>query len=342
MSIPALLDELLRAPGPPGSEGAVAEIVRRETSAFADVEGDVLGSTIARVRGTAGGRTLALFAHVDQVGMIVTHVEERGLLRVAPLGTWSAATAVGQRVRILTRSGELAAVVAREGKGQDVQWAEILLDVGATDGDHARALVRPGDSAVMGGDPLALVGGRIAATGLDDRAGIFAVVEALRRLAADPPPWDVVMVASTQEETGTHGGAMTAAHRIRPDVAIAVEVTYAADEPGRDPGEWGHTWLGAGAAVFRSPVCHPAVSDGLIGAAERDGIPIVVEAGQSSWSDSDDVFVAADGIPTGLVSIPLRYMHSSVEVVQLADLEAVSRLLEAYARLLTIDASFVR
>lgn len=342
MAVPALLDELLRAPGPPGSEEAVAAIVRRETALFAEVEGDVLGSTVARVRGTDGSRTLALFAHVDQVGLSVTHVDDRGLLRVSPLGTWPARAADGQRVSILTRAGAVPGVVAREGEGSELKWSEMLIDIGASDVDEARMLVRPGDCAVPVGEPLELAGGRIASAALDDRAGLYAALEALRRLAADPPAWDVVLVASAQEETGTHGGALTVAERIAPDAAIAVDVTYSSDEPGRDAGEWGHTWLGSGAAVLRAPLCHPALVDGLIDAAESAGIPLAIEAGQASWSDSDDIFVAAGGIATALVSIPLRYMHSSAEIVQLSDVEAVSRLVETYARSLRTDVSFVR
>ncbi len=342
MTIPPLLDELLRAPGPPGTESAVAAIVRRECGTFAEVEHDVLGSTVARVRGSGAGRVVAFVAHVDQVGMIVTHVDDRGLARVTPLGNWDAAAAVGQRVVILGRDGAVTGVVHRDGDGSRVEWSELLVDVGARNGDEARSIVRAGDSAVMVAEPVELDGGRLTAVALDDRVGVFAALEALRRLAADPPAWDVVLVASVQEEGSPVGGAWAVAERIRPDIAITAEVTYASDEPGRDPGTWGHTWLGAGACVFRGPVTHPLVVDGLLAVAEAHEIPFVVEAGQATWSDSDDVFVAAEGVPTALVSIPLRYMHTAIEVVQLSDVDAVARLLEAYARSLTDDLDLTR
>jgi endoglucanase len=329
VAIPPLLAELLRAPGPSGCEDAVAAIVRREAASFgAEVERDPLATTVARVRGTTGDRLLALFAHADQVGLAVRRVREDGLLEVARLASWDATAALYQRVEIVAEAGAVPGVVVRSGTGE-LEWGALLVDVGAADAEAASGLVAPGDPAVLAAPPLELAGGRIAAPALDDRAGLYAALEALRALAADPPEWDVALVATSQEEpSASTAGAV--AQRLAPDVAVVVEATFAADAPGPEP--WGDPRLGGGPALFRGPVVHPGVTAGLLAAASGEGIEVSIEAGQSTWSDADTVFVAAGGIPTALVSIPLRYMHTACEVVQLDDVAAVARLLEAYAR----------
>ncbi len=338
--VPSVLVELLRAPGAPGYEDAVQAIVRREAAACgAEITADVLGSTIATLRGTGGGRTLALFAHADQVGMVVRGAGEDGLLTVAGLAGWRPTDALGQRVRISTRAGEVRGVVVAPHDVQ-VAWEVLRVDIGAVHHEGALALVRPGDAIVPDGPPEALPNGRLLSAALDDRVGIFASLEAFRRLAADRPDWDVALVVSSQEETGTHGGARTAAERLAPDVAIVVEVTYAGDAPGTAP--WGDVRLGAGPTVFRGPVVSPIVGDGLLAVAEQHGIAVAIESGQSTWSDADDIFTAGTGVACGIVCVPLRYMHTAGEIVQLSDVEATSRLIEEYARSLGAADSFLR
>lgn len=340
MEIPPLLEELLRTPGPSGYEAAVQAIVRREAEAIgADVAADVLGSTVATVRGTAGGRTLALFAHADQVGMVVRDADGDGLLTVARLANWGAAAALGQRVRISGRGGEVRGVVVAPADGEP-SWEALRVDVGAAGRDEALSLVRPGDAMILAGAPEPLPNGRVLSAALDDRVGVFAGLEALRHLATDRPGWDVSLVVSGQEETGTHGGARVVAERLRPDVALVVEVTYAGDAPGVAP--WGDVRLGGGPTVFRGPVVSPLVGDGLLAAAEAAGIAVAIESGQATWSDADDIFTSGGGVACGIVCIPLRYMHTAGEIVQLSDVEAAVRLLEAYARSLAPDASFTR
>jgi endoglucanase len=341
MPVPALLDELLRANAPSGTEDAVMAIVRREAGAFAEVESDVQGNTVARVAGTAGGSTLALLAHADEIGLVITHVHEDGFASVAKLAGWPPKNAVGRRVVVLGRNGPVPGVVVRASAGDDdPKWSGLRLDLGAPDRGAALALVEPGDPAVMIGEPVELAGGRVTSKALDNRVGVYAALETLRRLAADRPAVDVVLVVTGLEETGLKGGAGVAARALAADVAVVFEVTYAADAPGVDPGEWGDSRLGAGPTVFRGPTIHPAVSSGLRAAADSAGVAYTLEAGQSTWSDSEAVQEA--GTPVGLVSVPLRYMHTPNEVVQLSDVEAASRLVEAYARALAPDVSFLR
>ena len=328
--IPPLLEELLLAPGPSGFEDAVHTIVRREAAGFgAEVTGDVLGSTSARVRGTGAGRTLALFAHADQIGMIVRGADGPGLLTVAKLGGWRPAAAVGQRVRVLTRDGEVRGVVVGPRDGEP-DWQSLRVDVGAEGREDALRFVRPGDPIVLHGPPELLPGGRILSAALDDRAGIYAALEALRRLASAPVAWDVVLVVSTQEETGTHGGARAAAEALAPEVAVVVEVTYDADVPGPEP--WGDVRLGGGPTIFRGAVVSPLVGDRLLEIAEQERIDVALESGQETLSDADDIFTTGAGVPCAIICIPLRYMHSAGEIVQLSDVDEASRLVEAYAR----------
>jgi len=190
---------------------------------------------------------------------------------------------------------------------------------------------------VFVGDPVELEGGRIASRGLDNRAGVYVALETLRRLEGA----NVAVIASAQEELG-HYGARTAAYSVRPEVAIAIDVTYATDVPGDDPATGGDHRLGGGPAVYRGPLVNPHVFDALAAAAADEEIAYTVEAGQDSYSDADDTFIAREGIPTGLVSIPLRHMHSPIEIVDLGDLEACIRLLVAFARKLEPGASYAR
>lgn len=340
MAISTLLEELLLAHGVSGSEDAVQAIVRREAEAMgAEITTDVLGSTIARVHGTGGGRLLALFAHADQVGMVIRAADEDGLLTVAPLASWRAQDALGQRVRLLTEVGEVRGVVVAPHEGE-VTWDVLRIDIGALDRDSALQLVRPGDAVALVGLPEELPNGRVLSGALDDRVGVFACLEALRRISADPPDWDVAVVVSVQEETGTHGGARTVAERLAPDVAIAVDVTYAGDAPGTAP--WGDVRLGGGPSVFRGPVVSPIVGDGLAAAGAAAGIELTIESGNTTFSDADDIFSAGGGVATQVVCIPLRYMHTAGEIAQLTDIDTTSRLLEAYARSLTAESSFLR
>jgi endoglucanase len=292
------------------------------------------------VRGTGGGRLLALVAHVDQVGVAVTHVFDDGLVGVCKLANWEATAALGQRFTVLTGRGPVPAAAVRVGTG-DPTWEQVRLDIGADSRESAAALVDVGDPAVPVGAPELLAGGRLISAALDNRAGVYAALEALRRLAAESAGWDVALIASTQEE-GQAVGARAVVERLRPDVAVVVEVTYATDAAGSGPEEWGAHDLGDGPAVFRGPVTSPLVTEGLLRVARETGIETCIETGRFTSSDADEIVGASGGVPTGMVSIPLRSMHTAHEVADLADVDAASRLVEAYARSLAPDASFLR
>jgi putative aminopeptidase FrvX len=336
MALPELLDSLLRAHGPSGHEQLAFDVVRAAVGEVAEVETDSVGNLIARRRGD--GPLLALFAHLDVIGAAVAHVADDALIAVHQLGSWRANVAYGQRIEIRTKDGVVPGVIARKVKDNEkVEWGQLYVDIGAKDGEEARSLVAPGDPMVLVAPPLELANGRVASRTMDNRAGVYVALETLLR--ADGA--NVTVVAAAQEELGAHG-AMAAAHGLRPDVAIAIDVTYATDVPGDDPATGGHHTLGGGAAIFRGPAVNPRVFELLVEAAREEGIDHTIETGAKTFTDADVTFASREGIPTGLVSIPLRNMHSPIEIVQLSDLEACVRVLTAFAARLRPEETYAR
>ena len=336
MAVPELLDRLLRAHGPSGHEQLAFDVVREAVAGVAEVETDSVGNLVTRRR--VDSPLIALFAHLDVIGAAVAHIGDDGLLSVHQLGSWRANVAYGQRVEIRTGNGSVAGVIARKVKDNEkVEWGQLYVDIGAKDGEDARSLVSPGDPIVVDAPPLELAHGRLAARTLDNRAGVYVALEVLRRAEGTY----VAVVAAAQEELGAYG-AQAAVHALRPDVAIAIDVTYATDVPGDDPATGGHHVLGGGAAIFRGPTVNPRVFELLVEAAQAEGIEHTVETGMKTYTDADVTFAAGEGIPTGVVSIPLRNMHSPIEIVELGDLEACIRVLSAFASRLQPGETYAR
>src|SRR3954451_13351168 len=351
MSIPPVLRSLLTAHGPSGYETAPAAVFRDAASAFAEVVTDVMGSFWARVPGTAGGPTLAIVGHIDEIGLIVSHIDDDGFLRFRGVGGWDPQILVGQRVVLGTRDGAVPGVVGKkpihllkeEERKKVARVEELHIDIGAKDGDEARGLVRVGDVAVLDGDPLELPNGRAVSRSMDNRLGCYVAYEAARLVAeAGGAAGDVVAVAAVQEET-TFGGAATTAYALRPDLAIVVDVTHATDAPGIDVNELGSHALGTGPVVERGSNLNPAVFELLYEAGEAEGIPFTVAASaRHTGTDVDAMHLSRGGVPCGLIGLPLRYMHSPVEMVDLGDIDAAARLIAAAARRLAADAVFTR
>ena len=336
MAIPTLLEALLQAHGPAGHEHLAFDVVREAIGDVAEIESDSVGNLVAHR--TGDGPLLALIAHLDVIGLAVAHIPDDALIAVHKLGGSRANIAYGQRVEIRTKSGPVHGVVARKVKDDEkVEWEQLYVDIGAHDSKEARALVELGDPMVVVGPPLELAGGRVTSRSLDDRAGVYVALEALRRLDGA----NVAVVATAQEELGADG-ARAAVHRLRPDVAIAIDVTYATDVGADSPSAGGHHVLGGGPAIFRGPAVNPRVLELLLDAVREEGIDHTVEVGAKTYTDADVTFASREGIPTGLVSIPLRNMHSPIEIVQLDDLESCIRLLVAFARKLEPGASYAR
>jgi endoglucanase len=340
VAVPELLHRLLTTPGPPGAEAAAAAVWREAAAEFADVRGDAAGNSFAHVAGAGDGPRLALFGHIDEIGLTVTHVEDSGLLAFRGLGGWDPQTLVAQRVELLTRSGPLPGVigVSRDWTGRDddkrAPVKDLHIDIGARDGAEARGLVRVGDAAVLASEPLELRNGRFASRGLDNRIGAYIVLEVARSVAADGGgAGEVVAVASVQEEVGDFLGARTAAFALEPDVAVAVDITFATDVPGAQEHEHGRIEIGGGPALMRGPGIPPKLFDLLADTAEREGISCSIEVitGKAN-TDADGVYASRGGVPTATVSVPIRYFHTPVELVELEDVEATIALLSAFVR----------
>jgi putative aminopeptidase FrvX len=341
MPLPDLLEQLLTTPGPSGQERTVAAVWRKAAGAVGEVSSDVLGSSWVRVPGTGGGPSLAVVGHIDEIGVVITHLGDDGLAAVRPLGGFDPATMVGQRVSVLTREGTLPGVVAarnqKRKRGEERKphdYDDLFLDLGANDGDELRTLVRPGDAAVWHGSPLALHGSRVASRSFDNRIGCYVALEVARRVAEQGgAKGDVVAVAAVQEEVGDFAGSRTAAFATEPDVALAVDVTHATDVRGGDPENEGKVLLGGGPTIQRGPSLHPAVFELLHETAEAEGIPFAVEVSRGHTNtDADAMYLSRHGVATGLVSVPLRYMHSPVETADLEDIERAVQLIAAFAR----------
>jgi len=353
--VPQVLHDLLAARGPSGYERAPAEVWRAAASTFAQVSSDVVGTPLAVVEPKHGyesaARRLLVMGHIDEIGLIVTHIDDDGQLWFRGVGGWDAQILVGQRVLIDTRSGPLTGVVGKkpihllreEDRKKVADIRELHIDIGARDGEQARELVRVGDVAVIDAQPLELPNGRLTSRALDNRLGAFVALEAARLVAAaGGAQWELAAVAAVQEET-TFGGSRTSAFALEPDAAIVVDVTHATDAPGIDVKEAGKHELGSGPVITRGSNLNAALFELLHDTAEAENIPFTVEASaRATGTDADAVHISRGGVPTGLVSIPIRYMHSPVELVQLDDVHACARLIAAAALALERETSFAR
>ena len=349
---PEFLARLLTAAGPSGHETSPAQVWREYCSQFSDdVGADSVGSSYARVPGIAGGARLVIVGHIDEIGFHVTHIDSDGYLRFGEVGGWDAMVLVGQRVRIHTRNGDVIGVIARkpihllkdEERKKVPEIKDLHIDIGANDGDEARGLVRIGDAGVIDVQPIDLPHDIVVSRALDNRVGCYVAAEAARLVAeGGGAPGDVLAMAVAQEET-TFAGSRTSAFAHKPDVAVVVDVTFATDQPGIELGPITEHKLGSGPVIARGTTLHPRVFELLYQAGEQEQIPFTVESlGRGTGTDADAIHLSRAGVPTGLVSVPLRYMHSPVELVSVPDIDAAARLIAAFAKLLEPGTSFER
>ena len=350
MATPELLTALLTASGPSGHEEEPARIWREAAAAFAEVTSDTLGSTFARVRAGDGAPTLAIVGHIDEIGVAVTNIEENGLLSFTPIGGIAPETLHGQRIELLTRNGRIPGAISRKRVQPEqvrdrprLELADLHIDIGATSREDAESIVRVGDAGIWGGPPVELPNNRLLSKSLDNRLGAYMALESARRIAeAGDAKVDVVAVAAVQEEIGLYG-ARAAAFGLDPQVAIAIDVTPATDYPGGDARRAGRIELGMGAMIARGPTMNKLVTDLLGEAAEAEGIAHAYEVySRTTSTDADEIHLTRAGIPTGLVSIATRYLHSPNEICDLDDVESIISLVVAFAKRLTPDRSFVR
>lgn len=346
------LRKLLDTPAPSGFEAPAARVWRAEAESFADrVDVDVGGNSFATI-GTGSSPRVMLAGHIDEIGLMLTHIDDDGFLYFDGIGGWDPQVLVGQRVRVLGRGGEVIGVVGKKPihliKGEEKEKAskltDLWIDVGTRGRDKVLARgIRVGDPAVIDARLVELGEGLIASRSVDNRIGAFVVLEALRLLAADRPRAEVTAVATAQEEIGySGGGARTSAYHLDPQVALVVDVTFATDSPGVEKKELGDHKIGGGPVLTRGSAAHPLVFEKLVEVAEREKIPYSIAASPRFTStDADAIYLSRAGVATGLISVPNRYMHSPNEIVSLADLDAAARLIAAFVRELGPETDFV-
>jgi endoglucanase len=343
------LESLLTAPGPSGYEQPVQAVVRQYAAAFADeVRTDVHGNVIATVNPGSPLRVM-LAGHCDQIGMVLSHIDDQGFLYAQTIGGWDPQQLVGQRMTVWAASGPLPAVISRkpihlltpEERKQVVLEKDLWLDIGARSKDEARELVRIGDPVTLELGVRYLRNDLACGPGMDNRTGVWVVLEALRRCRDDPLPCSVHAVSTVQEEVGLRG-ARTSAFGLDPHVALAVDVTHATDCPTIDKRQQGDVCLGGGPVVFRGPNMNATLVERLIAAAGARDIACQLSAiGRASPNDANPLQVNRSGVATGLISIPNRYMHSAVETVSLRDLDTAADLLAECIRQLKPGDCFI-
>ncbi len=346
----AFLRELIATISPSGFEGEASQVWRKYVEEFADeVRVDVHGNTIAVVN-PGGKPVLMLAGHIDEIGLMVRHVDENGYLYFGPIGGWDAQILQGQRVWVLGKNGErILGVVGKKPihlldpkeREKVPKLYELWIDIGAKNREEALEQVDIGAPVVVAAGMEELQNGILVGRGFDDRVGAFVVAEALRLARQKKLKAAVYAVATVQEEIGLRG-ARTSAFGINPDVGIAVDVTFSTDYPGVDKRRIGEIKLGGGPVIARGPNINPRVFDLLVKVAQRAKIPYQVEGiPYGTGTDANVIQLTRAGVATGLVSIPNRYMHSPVELVHEKDLENIARLLAGFAAALDPKTSLI-
>ena len=340
---------LLETPSPSGYESAVQQLVRDYVKDFADeVRTDLHGNVIVVKNPDAPFRVM-LAGHCDQIGLIVQHVDDEGFLYVRPIGGWDPIILVGQRMTVWTEGGPVFGVIARkpihllneEEKKQVPKMKDLWLDIGAANKEEALKMVRIGDAMTVELGFREMPNSFAVSPAMDDKAGCWVVIEALRRVSeAGKLKCGLYAVSTVQEELGLRG-ARTSAFGVDPHVGVAVDVTFATDCPTIEKKEEGDVQLGKGPVIHRGPNMNHKVVERLIKAADDNQIDYqLVASPKATGTDANAIQINRAGVATGLVSIPNRYMHSPVEMISLEDLDRAADLLARFAEGIGADAEF--
>jgi putative aminopeptidase FrvX len=346
----AFLKRLLDTPAPSGFEGPAAKVWREEASRFAtNVQTDVAGNSMAEIN-PSGVPTIMLDGHIDEIGLIVQYIDDDGFVYPGAVGGWDPQVLVGQRIRFLGRGGDVLGVVGKKpihlmkptDRDAASKLTDLWIDIGASNRAEAEGRLSVGDPGVIDSKTLDFPNNRIVSRSIDDRIGAFVVLEALRRYAQNPGQARVVAAATTQEEIAWHGGgALVCTNCINPTMAIVVDVTFATDHPNLEKKEIGDHRVGAGPVISRGGIISPVVFELLRSTSERQTIKYSLHAaGRDTSTNADAIHIAREGVATGLVSVPNRYMHSPNELVSLDDVDKTCTLLAEVCRAVTPKTDF--
>lgn len=330
---------LLSQIGPSGNEEAPSKVWREEAQKFASkIYTDTHGNTYAEVG--EGRPVLMLAGHIDEIGLMVRYIDDNGFVYVDGVGGWDPQVLVGQRVRFIGKDGKMIkGVVGRkpihalkpEEREKAVKLEDIWIDFGLKKEDLEKVL-SVGDYGVLDWDGEFINESRLVSRALDDRIGAFVILESLRLYSQKPSDTRMVAVATVQEEIGLRG-AKTSSYSVNPDVAIAVDVTLATDYPGIDKRSIGDIKLGHGPVLSKGPNINPKVFELLIEVAKEENINVQIEAApRGTPTDANYIQLERGGIPTALISIPCRYLHSPSEMVDISDVEGAVKLISSFAR----------
>ena len=337
-----LLKRLLETPSPSGFEGSIRRIVREEMAQVAqEVKVDLHGNVIGVINSQAPMRVM-IAGHCDEIGLMVKYVDDSGFVYFSAIGGVDPGVLDGQRVKIITKAGVIQGVIGKkpihlmeeDERGKPLKIHQLWIDIGASTGKEAKALVSPGDPVVVDVPPVFLLNDLLVARGLDDRIGTFVILETFKRAAKLPLRVALYAVATVQEELGLRG-ARTSAFSIDPQVGIAVDVGFATDYPDVDKKRVGEVKLGAGPILHRGANINPVLSRFMEEKAKEKGIPFQLTGEpRATGTDANAIQITRAGVATALVSVPNRYMHTPVEVVSLKDVEgAIDLMVETVASL---------
>ncbi len=319
-----LIKKLTEAYGPSGHEGPIREVIQAEVAPLADeIRVDTLGNLIAVKAGQGGGKRIMLAAHMDEIGVMISYVDEKGFLRAQPVGGLDLATLAGGRIQFADGAVGVLAPEKRDEYQKEPALSKLFVDIGATSYEEAKD--RLGQAAVFV-RPFVDLGQRIVAKAFDDRIGCAVLIELLRRL--DATPHEVYFVFSVQEEVGLRG-ARTGAYGLEPEVGIAVDITAAGDTPEAPKMAMK---LGAGPCIKvmdSGMLSHPGVKNLLIDTAEANGIPYQLEVLARGSTDAAAIQLARGGVAAGCVSLACRYSHTPSEMLDIDDVENAVNLLLA-------------
>jgi len=332
MDIKHVLFALSNASGTSGMENDIAEILKKELAGYGDVTVDPMGNVMCTAGNPDAKRHILIEAHIDEIGLVVTHIDEKGFLRVAKVGGVDRRVLLGHEVIVLGRErlfGVVTCMPPHLIKDEDKKFPDfdkLAIDIGM-DQDKAKKLVSVGDRIVLRQFAAELQNGQVTGKAFDDRAGAAAVLYCLDLLKDKPLDVKVTALFSVQEEVGIRG-AKVAAYTLDPDEAISVDVSFAlTPEAAKEKcGE-----AGKGPMIGFSPVLSPEMTQKLIDIAERESIPYQKEImGGVTSTDADSISISRTGVKTALLSIPLKYIHTAVETVSVSDIENTALLMEKY------------
>jgi endoglucanase len=346
----AFLKELVETPSPSGYEQPAQRIVRAQLEAVADeLTTDVMGNLIARLDG-AGGPKLMLAGHCDEIGFMVQYVDDKGFIYFGAIGGVDPHLSPGQRVRIHTAGGEINGVIGKkaihliEPKDREtvINLKQQFIDIGCGSRKEVEKLVQIGDPVTFAVGVENLQGDRLTSRAFDDKMGAFIVTEVFKRVkkqgGADA---ELYAVSTVQEEIGLRGAA-TSSYGVDPDVGIVVEVTHATDYPEVEEKGIGRVELGKGPVIARGANINPVLFDLLLQTAEAEKIPVqVIGVPRATGTDANVMQLSRGGVATALLGIPLRYMHTPVEVLAQGDLDAAIALLTAVVKRLKKGQTFI-